>query len=564
MSHESSPNPRSAPPAARPAATGATGRPGGPADGYQLPDIVLIVREDGTIRFANRPVGGVAAEEVIGTSLFAYVAPEQHDAVRACLRSVFAWNQTEGCDLAGLRPGEPDAWFQCRFAPNTREGKVATATVIARDITARKRLEDTLRKERDELTRRIEQLAVELAAARVERKSAVRRTERLSGPFQQFGAIVDEAGEAMLVTDAETGRVVDVNETACRWLQATREELLDRAPEELSLEFPLRIPQDGEPEFTDTRNMQRPLVFDSVRHRRRDGSSFPVEVSLTRHLLGDRHYVLAVVRDVKRREQAQHALRETERAYRALFESASDAVFLTARDGAIEDGNRAALELFGYERDAFLQANARDLYADPDAIRRFRDAIRDEGAVSGLEVEFRTRDGRRFRTTLRAVPRQAVDGGIRGYQCVVRRPVRVEEPAAASGPPRAARPSPTDERGTVVVVDPDPERREAALAALGQAGMGVVDAAAVPEAVALLEDGAWTISLVLLDSAAAGAAQDIADRFDTLVAGAPVVLLVDDEAGGSPPPVQVAWVVKRPVHPLALLQVVRDVLAPGG
>lgn len=545
--------------AARDASAGAPGSHPAPADGYQLPDVVLIVREDGTIRFANRPLGGVAAEEVIGTSFFAYVSPEQHETVRACLRGVFAWNQTEGCDLAGLHPGERTAWYQCRFAPNTREGKVATATVIARDITARKQLEETLRRERDDLGRRVEQLEVELAAARLERKTAVRKSERMAGVSQQLGAIVDEAGEAMFLTEGPSGRIVDVNETACRWLQTTREELIDHLPNEVGLEFPLRIPDDGEPQFTDTRNSRRPIVFDNARHRRRDRSSFPVEVSLTRHVLGERHYVLAVVRDIKRREQSQHALHETERAYRTLFDTASDAVFLTARDGTIEDANQAALALFGYERDAFLRTNARDLYAKADDVRRFRDAIRDEGAVTDLDVEFRTRAGTPFRARLWAMPRHTSGGGIRGYQCVARleaasRPV--DRPAAPAAQPATA-------GGIVLIVDPDRERREVAVDTLGRAGLGVVDAASVDEAVALLQDGPWAVGLVLFDAAAEGAPQ-AAERFRAMVGGAALVLLTDEKARVPQPAVAAgARVLMRPVHPLALLQVVREELAGG-
>lgn len=541
-----------------PRAPAAAGRPEG-GEGYQLPDIVLLVREDGGIRFANRPLGGVPAEEVIGTSLFDYVLPEQHDAVRHCLKSVFAWSQTEECDLKGLRPQALDAWFQCRFAPNVRGGQVATATVIARDVTARKQLEETLRRERDELARRVEELVVELAAARVERKSAVRRTERVSDHLAQLGAIVDEAGEAMFVTDLASGQLVDANETACRWLQTAREELVGRRPEELGLEFPLRVPTDGAPAFTDTRNTNRPVVFDNVRHRRRDRTSFPVEVSLTRHVLGEREYVLAVVRDVKGREQSHHALRETERAYRALFECAGDAVFLTARDGAIAQANRAALELFGYERDAFLKLNARDLYTDARDIARFRDAIRDHAAVTDLDVTFRARDGRIVSARLWATPRRGLEGGIRGYQCVVR-----VAGAAARAPEETGEAGEAGE--TVVVVDPDARRREETVTALRRAGYGVVEAGSLEDAVDLLADGAFEVSLVLLDGAARAAAGPAGlAALRERAATAPIVLLADTSRAEELPAdlSGVTRAATRPLHPLALLQLIRETLTSG-
>ena len=52
------------------------------------------------------------------------------------------------------------------------------------------------------------------------------------------------------------------------------------------------------------------VVFESV-HRRKNGSTFPVEVTI-RPLTLERAYYVAVARDITDRKRAQEALRESE------------------------------------------------------------------------------------------------------------------------------------------------------------------------------------------------------------------------------------------------------------
>ena len=283
--------------------------------GYQ-PDIVLIVKQDGTILFLNRPVPGAPDGSVVGRSFFEFVYADHQNAVRLALVRVFTDGDPDAFVCNGISPFEPDAWYHCRVAPNHRSTGVVSATIIARDITQWKRSEDKFRSEIEGLQSKIDNIS----ADREEVATLLADQERREQELSRFRKIMDQAGEAIFITDPDTGRFIDANETACRWLGQRREKLLTMGVRDLDLDFPLESPDGVADHVTDTRDANRPRVYDTGTHRRRNGTSFPVEVALAKRKFGDRQYMLVVARDVNRRHRTEQALRESEDKYRSLFE----------------------------------------------------------------------------------------------------------------------------------------------------------------------------------------------------------------------------------------------------
>jgi PAS domain S-box-containing protein len=230
---------------------------------------------------------------------------------------------------------------------------------------------------------------------------------------------MNHSGEAIFITDAHTGRFVDVNETACRWLGFSRERLLEMRVGDLDLEFPLESSDGVFDHVVETRDASRPKAFVRGSHRRRNGTSFPVEVALSQRRFGDRDFLLVVARDVKQRCCTEQTFLEGENERRGLFAISRDAGYCSARDGTVSEVNDSALDLFGYTRDEFLGLEARRLYCHPEHIRAFQRAVEEDGSVKNLHAEFQTKTGQSFRGFLGATVRYDSDGIVQGYQCFV-------------------------------------------------------------------------------------------------------------------------------------------------
>ena len=521
-------------------------------------DIVFIVKQDGTVLYLNRTISGLA-EGAPGTSVLDYTAKEQHESVVESLEHVFATGDPQGYECQGKEPFAEGAWYQCRVAANKREGKVVSATIIARDVSSWKGAQVGLKRERDRLRSEYETVSGELDRLRKELSQNQGGQEELD----RFRAIMDQAGEAIFITDPETGRFIDANETACRWLGFRKDKLLTLGIGDLDLEFPLESPNGVPEHVTNTRGSHRPKVFSEGSHRRRNGTSFPVEVAINRRSFGDKTYMLIVARDIKERRRTQQAMRESEDKFRSLFELSRDAIYLSERDGSVADANDAAVDLFGYTRAEFLELEARRLYVRPDDIRTFQRGVDESGSIRDMSVEFRTKSGRHFHGLLTATLRHDGDANILGYQCIIR-PLSEEgwEPHGESS--EADDPGKESKAG-VLVVDSDKRVLVEVREVLERAGITVLTARTSTAAIEVYKSESAGVGAVLLgeNDKEMDAATTI-QQLESIDSDVAVVLLTDTVEGAGQErsaELGVSDIVSKPIHPLALVQHVRDALA---
>ncbi len=168
-----------------------------------------------------------------------------------------------------------------------------------------------------------------------------RLEEALRESEKRFRTFVDHATDAFFLQDDQLV-VVDVNRQACQSLGYTRDELVGMTP----LDFDPDVTPAMLAEIGRTLDVGEVLVFES-RHRRKDGSVFPVEVRGRLFWEGGRRLTVAMARDITEHKRAEEALSESERRFRTLAEALPLMVWTAGPDGATDYYNPHTIEYTG-------------------------------------------------------------------------------------------------------------------------------------------------------------------------------------------------------------------------
>ncbi len=236
------------------------------------------------------------------------------------------------------------------------------------------------------------------------------------GP-QVSSGLLEAAPDAILAVDPD-GRIVLVNAQAERLFGYRREELVGQ-PVELLVPVQVRA---GHPEYR-ARYLgdPRPRAMGAgmaLAARRKDGTEFPAEISLSA-LATDRGTVVsAAVRDVTDRRQAA----EAQHLLATIVNSSHDAIIGKTLDGTITSWNPAAAQLYGYPSDEAIGRNADILV--PAALRAEEAEFLHRTARGERVEQYQTRrlrqDGSEITVSLTMSPIADSAGEVVGVASVAR------------------------------------------------------------------------------------------------------------------------------------------------
>lgn len=204
-----------------------------------------------------------------------------------------------------------------------------------------------------------------------------------------YRKLFESAFDAMLVFDAETEAVLEVNASACALYGFTREELMGMHLTAISKDVQL-----GRQKITQVLEGTEAIQLETTQFRK-DGTEIHLEVCASKIIVDGRVAILTVNRDRTGRKRNEAVVQASERKYRQLFERNLAGVFRNAVDGRIIDCNEACVRILGLAtRQQTVGRNAGEMYTNPSERKALMKRLEVEREITNVEVRLRRADGR--------------------------------------------------------------------------------------------------------------------------------------------------------------------------
>ena len=234
-----------------------------------------------------------------------------------------------------------------------------------------------------------------------------RAEERATG----LGNVLEASINEIMMFDDETLHFVYANQGARNNLRYSMDELAALTPIDIKPEF---TRETFEATLESLRSNKKRIVAFTTVHRRKDGSTYPVEVHLQRSVLDSKPVFTQIILDITERTQTEESLSQA----RLFLESAPDATVIVNSEGRIEVANTQTVILLGYTLDEL-----RGMSVDTLVPERFRDGhvahrenftanprVRSMGAA--LDLFAVTKDGREIPIEVSLSPIKTSDGTL--------------------------------------------------------------------------------------------------------------------------------------------------------
>ncbi|MBF0261656.1 MAG: PAS domain S-box protein [Magnetococcales bacterium] len=328
----------------------------------QSPASIVIANPNGAIEYVNRrftEVTGYSRDEALGQNprllKTGRTTPEEYQHLWATISSGQEWRG----EFLNRRKNGEEYWESALIAPiRTVDGRITHYLGVKEDITSRKRNEELLSRQRQQL-------------------------ELLN---ERYHRLFTDSPDAYLIMELDGGVITDCNRAAERMLRGARTRILGQRPDQLSPP----VQPDGRSSYDAAAQIMRECL-EHGQHRfewvlsRLDGEDFWAEVTISLINLEKRQVLFGAWRDISDRKQMEARLKESEQRFRSIVENAPMAYQSLDADGQFIQVNAMLETLLGCSSQAlrersfgdFWSAETRALF--PEIFAQFKD----RGLVSG-------------------------------------------------------------------------------------------------------------------------------------------------------------------------------------
>lgn len=216
-----------------------------------------------------------------------------------------------------------------------------------------------------------------------ERRRRGRAERSLGSSAARARAVLDSAVDGIITIDPK-GTIETTNPAAERLFGYARGELTGHNVREL-MPTPWRGEHDGYiARYLATGERRIIGIGREVVGRRKDGSEFPLELSVSEVLHGDEHIFIGTVHDITARKQAEELLARERDFAEGLVETAQAIVLVLDPDGRIVRFNPYLERIAGHALEQVRGGDWTEVFLPPEDRLRVRELF--AGALAGREV----------------------------------------------------------------------------------------------------------------------------------------------------------------------------------
>jgi two-component system, cell cycle sensor histidine kinase and response regulator CckA len=272
------------------------------------------------------------------------IVPEDREKVEQAISEAKKKGSEYNCTWRIRNAERTERWLMSKGTPLTdSDGKIIRYVGIMIDITDQKQKEDALKESEN-----------------------------------RFRILFEKHSSVMLVTDPDTGRIIDANQAAVNFYQWPSETLKQMTIQQITID-----PHDG--------------ILCQI-HRMADGSSRDVEVFSCSIPFHERELLYSIMNDITEHKKADQALLASEGLFRSIAEQISEIVFITDQSGVTTYVSPSVETIAGYKTDEVIGHPFIEFLAEEDierAVSSFQEGLMNQ-KDEVLELHYRKKDGSIF------------------------------------------------------------------------------------------------------------------------------------------------------------------------